>query len=56
METTKILKKFCPEMEHIVCEAPNERALKFYKDNKFEVIGKKLRFLKKYYILSKKII
>ena len=56
METTKILKKFCPEMEHIVCEAPNERALKFYKDNKFEVIGKKLRFFKKYYILSKKII
>ncbi len=54
----KTLKKLSNKglnFNYVSCEAPTRRALKFYKRNKFDLIGKKIRLFKNLYLLKKKI-
>lgn len=42
-------------IKRIICEAPSRRVLKFYLNNNFKIIGKKLRLFHNFYILQKRI-
>ncbi len=43
------------KLNYISCEAPTSRALKFYRRNKFILLGKKIRLFKNLFLLKKKI-
>ena len=45
-KTLKYLQKKGLKFSYVSCEAPNTRALKFYKRNNFKLLGKKLDYLK----------
>ena len=54
-KTLKKLSNKGLKFNYVSCEAPTRRALKFYKRNKFYLIGKKIRLFKNLYLLKKKI-
>ena len=55
-KTLKYLKKkHSVKFSHVSCEAPNIRALKFYKRNRFKLVGKKIRLFKNLFLLKRKV-
>ena len=53
--SVKKIKKKDAKINKIICEAPSKRVLKFYLKNNFDIIGKKLRLFRIFYILQKRI-
>jgi len=53
--SVKKIKKKDAKINKIICEAPSKRVLKFYLKNNFDIIGKKLRLFRIFYVLQKRI-
>lgn len=54
-KTLKYLQKKGLKFSYVSCEAPNTRALKFYKRNNFKLLGKKIRLFKNLFLLKRSI-
>jgi len=54
-KTLKYLQKSGLRFSYVSCEAPNIRALKFYKQNNFKLVGKKIRLFKNLFLLKRKV-